>query len=94
MTRIHIADLVLTDDPGGRLAWRIWLEGYERGLRSGHDTGYTQAMAERFVRAGDDYWNDRPQIGHPPAPQYPHEPLTAAQIAANATASWAETRTP
>jgi hypothetical protein len=79
-----------------RTAWRLWIAGYEAGLRQGHAAGYAEA--------GQD-WTDvtaaacraaRGGISHAELERrrhrYPTPPLNAEQIRDQAARSWAQTR--
>ena len=78
-----------------RTAWRWWLYGYGRGIESGYDAGYRDAMAD-FLDMATDVADLRPAraldiaAARARRDQYPTPARGADDIITAARASWAE----
>lgn len=94
--RTPFQETLLGDDPGSRIAWTLWLQGYDSGLQGGYRAGYADAIAD-MLGARDQFLATVGRVSNLPtrdelnkrrAVRGDADTRTGAQLVADAAASW------
>lgn len=96
--RSEYQQTLLGDDAGSRIAWSLYMDGYQRGVTSGYEAGYDAAMRvldeAGALLASYEVWRhpSRAEIDKRAAERAAHaDQRTGEQLRADASASWALT---
>jgi hypothetical protein len=99
--RTAFQDTLLGDSDGSRIAWSLYMQGYERGIGSGYSQGYADAIAD-MLGARDQFlatvgrvssMPTREELARRTAERYVNaDQRTGEQVRADAAESWGLTQ--